>query len=610
MDLKDVLPLKKAVIRNVNEYLREEKEMELEVYYEGDSFGRILWQPTVIFDFGRLVNGYIFLDVCGKAGTVVDINHSQTLQDGKVYPVTGGIFRYHRYVLKEGRQQIESFEYVNCRYVQFTVKEDEKQGFAGTVSLCGIRLRTTEYPAEQKGQFSCSDELLTRVWKSTEYTTRLCMNDTFMDNTFREKHCWGGDVSTIILSALTCFGNIDIIKRYLRMFIYEQSPSGVIPCIVPGGGNMGFSAGPMIDHGMAYPIRVRQYYEYTRDRELLNELYPGLRRYIELLERYETRDGILGELPGIIWFDWANLDRRFPSTILNFYYHIVLFSMVKIAEALGKDEDRAIFESKMENLKSYSDNFWDEERGVFPDCIVDGKFSKVISEGTNSLALLGNIADKEKKEAIIKNVFSQGFNIHSKTGIVKSGPPFSIYVLMGLCNAGYYNHAMDYIRERHGSAFTQGLDTMPEAWVYSSNGETSAAQATLAAAFILSTEILGIKPLEAGFKKVLIAPHPVDLTWAKGSFPSSFGIIDVEWQSNKDFFSIIVKLPKGIVGVIEMPFEGGSITVVNESNPGENNYKVNMVDDKYYVEISCGKYNVCLKKQGSTQLHAVPECQR
>ena len=50
----------------------------------------------------------------------------------------------------------------------------------------------------------------------------------------------------------------------------------------------------------------------------------------------------------------------------------------------------------------------------------------------------------------------------------------------------------------------------------------------------LSKHILGIKILEPGMTKIKIEPNLGDLQWAKGTFPTPYGVISVEHTKGKD----------------------------------------------------------------------------
>ncbi|HBP38639.1 MAG TPA: hypothetical protein DD640_07855, partial [Clostridiales bacterium] len=549
--------------------------------YEGRSFGRRICQPAVILDFGALVNGYIQLDIEADENLVLDVTYAQALRQGRLYPESGGILRFNRYVLRAGRQQIESFEWHNLRYLQLTVRGDTGKGYASRIAVHSVCLRTIEYPTPVSGSFDCSDPLLTSIWEATQKTTRLCMLDVFMDNTFREKGGWGGDVSQIVLSALTCFGPVAVVKRYLNLFILEQSPSGVIPGGVPGWGGTGMGNGAIFDHAMAIPMRIVQYYEYSADLAFFRSIYPALRRYMDFMERYETEDGILAEVPGYVWFDWADLDKRLPSVLLNFYYCILLESMQKAAAYAGYPADQAIFSEKANNIRAYASRWWCEEPGAFPDSSLSDRFVP-FSEQTNALALLC-LNNRDQINLIIDNVFSRGFDIHGNTDLTQAGPPFALYVLEGLCKTGRHDLACDLIRQRHGLAIASGLETMPESWIFFPNGETSAAQGTLAAAYILTGEILGIKPGAPGFSTVLLEPHPSGLRWASGDLPIPAGLVNVQWK-NEDTFTMQIMLPPQTMGLVRLPCR-------NDCPPNcDTAQQIECIGDRWCVHLSAGSH--------------------
>jgi hypothetical protein len=66
----------------------------------------------------------------------------------------------------------------------------------------------------------------------------------------------------------------------------------------------------------------------------------------------------------------------------------------------------------------------------------------------------------------------------------------------------------------------------------------------------MSGEILGVKPLEPGFKEFEIAPHPCGLKWAKGKVPTPHGNIAVSWTASLGSLEIAFTVPKGTVAVI------------------------------------------------------------
>ena len=63
----------------------------------------------------------------------------------------------------------------------------------------------------------------------------------------------------------------------------------------------------------------------------------------------------------------------------------------------------------------------------------------------------------------------------------------------------------------------------------------------------MSRHVLGIEPLEPGFKKVRIEPHLGHLDWAEGTFPTPKGNIEVSVRKlGNGKVKLVTKLPRGV----------------------------------------------------------------
>ena len=82
-----------------------------------------------------------------------------------------------------------------------------------------------------------------------------------------------------------------------------------------------------------------------------------------------------------------------------------------------------------------------------------------------------------------------------------------------------------YVGLRH--SFCHGWASGPTAW--------------------LSRHVLGIEPLDIGFRKVRINPHLGGLSWAEGALPTPYGIIKVRHTKRADgTIESKVELPRGV----------------------------------------------------------------
>jgi hypothetical protein len=70
----------------------------------------------------------------------------------------------------------------------------------------------------------------------------------------------------------------------------------------------------------------------------------------------------------------------------------------------------------------------------------------------------------------------------------------------------------------------------------------------------LSSEILGVKPIEPGFKRMQIKPTPADLEWVEGVYPTIKGDIKVSWKRNTKWFRMEIDIPRDTEADVYLPF--------------------------------------------------------
>ena len=77
-----------------------------------------------------------------------------------------------------------------------------------------------------------------------------------------------------------------------------------------------------------------------------------------------------------------------------------------------------------------------------------------------------------------------------------------------------------------------------------------------APANIIPRYLMGIRPLEPGFKKVLIRPQPGGLKKASVKMPTIHGAVHVEFENKKgEPFRLKIKVPSGVTPQVEVPPE-------------------------------------------------------
>jgi hypothetical protein len=81
-----------------------------------------------------------------------------------------------------------------------------------------------------------------------------------------------------------------------------------------------------------------------------------------------------------------------------------------------------------------------------------------------------------------------------------------------------------------------------------------------APANLLSRFVLGVQPLTAGWGRVLIQPHPGNLSSVQGQVPTPRGELSVGWKQDKKF-SLTITVPAGMTAKVLLPALYGSSEV-------------------------------------------------
>ncbi len=313
------------------------------------------------------------------------------------------------------------------------------------------------------------------------------------------------------------------------------------------------------------------------DLALVDELYPTVVKAIGWFERHLNSDLLLTDVPHWVFVDWAEIDKRGQVTALNAQFVAALRVAARLAHLTEAPRDRARFEQLEQAVSAaINQHLWDDSRGAYVDCRHDGVQSSRLSQQTNAAVLAYGVAPAERWSRIFEVILDERRLVLTRFGSAQAeavrfdeaahvvlAQPFTMHFLhRALCAAGRQQTMLDNIRRRWGMLIEAGDRTLRESWQIIDLTSLCHAWAGTPT-FDLSTEILGVKPLAPGFTRFLVAPHPADLLWARGVFPSPHGEIAVEWQVEADRFSLTVSVPPGTEAQIILPEGAWGVVQVN-----------------------------------------------
>jgi len=489
--------------------------------------------PTIILDFGREIAGYGWIDIEGNAGAVIDVAYGERLFAGRVQAVVGGVSFADRYILKQGRQRHEVYDWKGYRYVQLTFRNLRQP-----LKLHGVGATFTSYPVEWRGAFECADEKMTEIWRVGAYTQQLCMHDALMDCPWREQAQWLGDGRVQLLIIQNAFGDRLMPRKFVEMFAQEQDSSGQLP-------SHSLSPGRIVDYSLWWVVAVKDVLLFDGDLEFAGRMVPVMERLFAWYEPFVTADGFLKDPAGFTFIDWADVGREGECAALNLIYYYALTCGARVAEVVGRVELAAAWRGKAERIaRGFHEKFFDEEEQLYTDNIVAGRGTGRFSQHTQAMAALTGLAG-ENAPGLLERALA-------KEDIVQAEPYFSFYLIEALAGHGMADVAYKFIRERWGKMLDEGATTFWEEWQVlgtKRKGEwwslpRSHCHAWSAAPTAwLSRYVLGVRVSSVGVDAILLAPNPCGLTRASGVVPTRFGLVEVEWETSGDDLNVAVKAP-------------------------------------------------------------------
>ncbi|MGB9682249.1 MAG: family 78 glycoside hydrolase catalytic domain [bacterium] len=496
-----------------------------------------------IVDFGRELSGFVEFDIDTPSGVILDLYFFESMHDG-IIEHTDGLNNTLRYKTRKGRQSYRSFIRRGFRYVMISIRN-----LSSSMKFYSIKTWLSTFPVAEVGTFYSSDYLLNRIWEISRDTERLCMEDTYVDCPAYEQTFWVGDARNESLINYYTFGAYELSKRCLRLVPKSLYRSILPESQVPSGWQNILTAWTLF-----WMSACKEYYEFSGDREFLEEIYPYLMETSRNFERFINRDGLL-EITAWNMLDWAPMDTPNSGVVTHQNALLVkaLSDTAYISDLLGKEEDKGHLLGVAKSLKEAINRYlWNDERKAFVDSIhSDGKYSDVISLQTNTIVYLCDCVEGKRKE------FLEKYLLDPPEDFVKIGSPFmSFFYYEALVKLGKMDKILEDIRKNWGTMLEYGATTCWETFIGFLTDRLTRSHChawSSAPGYFLSAYVLGIRPLEPGFKKVLIEPNLCGLKWARGIVPTPAGNIEVSYKEEDEYLDVVVTLPKDVTGEIVFP---------------------------------------------------------
>lgn len=503
------------------------------------------------FDFGELVAGRPRIVVDGSAGTIVDLATAERV-DEHGRPITDlfGSRHGHRYVLRDGQQTLERWDWIGFRHLFVTIR-----GAREPIVIRSVSAVSSEDPMPRLGAFECSDEVLTGVWEAGAHTIALVGTDLIHGDVAREQRQWVGDAHAALGALLATTGGALLARQALRLIAEAQPFGGFLPMYAPGDYRAVGTTIP--DFTLRWIIAVDEFHQWSGDAVFVTELLPMVLRSLQAFDPFVDSEGLVADVPYWHFIDWAAVGRSGTAGPINGLYVLALEAASRLSATAGDGRTATRLRRSASGARLAMRRRLRQRNGLFADTPT-GPFS----QHTNALAILGGVASTRSVPRIAAAIGDRSRLRVTSTGrivpvedasadydprrhIVIAQPGFMGFVLRALAAGGRADLALALIRERWGPMVESG--TCWETW---SGRQSRCHPWATAPTAELPRIVLGVAPTAPGWSMLGIDPYVGNLSWARGRVPTPHGVVGVSWVRTDSDLAIEVEVPAGVTALL------------------------------------------------------------
>ena len=425
------------------------------------------------------------------------------------------------------------------------------------LTLESLKAFFSAYPFEERATFKSGDADLDKIWEISWRTARLDAHETYMDTPYYEQLQYIGDTRIQSLISYTVAGDDRLGGQAIAAFDHSRIPEGITRSRYPSSLPQNIPTFSLLWIGM-----LHDYWMYRPDPQLVRDTLPGTRGVLNWFAKYETKSGLLGQLPWWSFIDWVpsgdipTYDKTGRSCDTTLQYLGALIDASDLERNLGDSALATRYDERAIHVRSALASLcWVPERGL----LADNPDHKFFSQQASILGVLYDVIPKDHQQDVLKRILA----IEPGTtpdGVLSASYYFRFYLARALEHAGM---ADDYLKslEPWRKLLPLHFSTWPEI-----PGDTRSDSHAWSShpIFDMLTLVAGIEPATPGFASVRIAPHLGSLNSVKATFPHPQGEIKVEYHRQGSGISAAVKLPGTLSGSFR--FDG----VIRPLKPGDN----------------------------------------
>ncbi len=537
---------------------------------------------TAVFDFQQNMVGVPLLKVPMKKGQTLKIRFAEKLSpDGTFYTENYRSAQSTNYYTASKDGVIEwmpKFTFHGFQYVELsgydTSKTPSNDWVTGLVQYSDF---------EENGTFTSSHEKLNQLQSNIVWGLRGNFFDIPTDCPQRDERMgWTADAQVFAPASMF---NADVYKfwaSWMQSVGESQYDNGAVPWVVP---DVLFNNKVSAGWGDACTIIPWKIYLRTGDKKILEENFETMKGWVKYHEsvtkNYISKMGFFADWLQPLPENGDNRGDTSKSLIGTAFFAHSANLTAKTAKALGKTEEFEKYNALYKSVaKAFENKFFE-----------NGKVKGVAETQTSYLLALafGLLSEEHKanaKQHLLEKIAEA--DDHLRTGFL--GTPLLSEVLDTTGEIDLMYKIL--FNETYPSWFysiNQGATTIWERWNSYSKKDGFNPQnmnslnhyAYGAIGEWMYERIVGIAPLEAGYKTIRIAPVPKEpLTSAAASLNTPYGKVASSWEINEGQFKLNIIIPPNTTAKVVVP--GNTVNV--DENENIQKLKTNKESTQFLVQ--------------------------
>ena len=542
-------------------------------------------ESTTFIDFGRASFASLELTLTSDVeGKTIYVAIGEDAKDGRVNDKPHGTVRYYRYplTLRKGRhtypiipekdkrntgpQAVLVPDYLDeiapMRYCQI-------EEYEGEIAAEDVVRHTTIYPFDMEAaHFKSDNATLNAVWEMCKYTIKATSALGIYIDGDRERIPYEADAIINQLSHYTTDREYAMGRRSSEYLLEHPTwpTEWILQALIIAWNDYLYTGDRRSIEANYDILKARTLQSLRRENGLISTTDDRVQS-----DEFKSSICFYGNMRDIV--DWPRCgdwphgeDDHYHltdyNTVVNAFHYRALVILQQMAELTNRTDEAVALKQECQSLReAFNELLFDAENGVYRD----GVDSDHVTLHSNLFPLALGLVDKVYQDDVMDYIRSRGLvcSVYAAQFLMDAvygagDGDYGLHLLTKEDERSWYNMV------RHGATMTY------EAWddKFKNNQDWNHAWGA-APANVIPRYVVGVRPLEPGFARMLISPQTSTLKSVEAVVPTIRGSVEVDIQSSSEKYVMRVKIPANAVAEVDLPMlqEAEELLVDGESVP-------------------------------------------